>query len=187
MTWFAHASQRGSPNRQPGERHTQRSPGPVPSRCGGVTANQFENHVASHSDTARGFPQQLQSSAALPCRAHLQRWVWPMSNLGPGRRRSFPVAAVRVRRGYVSCSQRTRGRYRKRGRLNARLCRALHVCAAVGSGRTAGSNGPAKPLNISRLRSAVLCGQRLMKSPASVRRQTNQCSCSSIRFSRGDA
>jgi hypothetical protein len=49
MTWFAHASQRGSQTifragvrRQPGERHTQcvRSPGPVPSRCGGATAKQ---------------------------------------------------------------------------------------------------------------------------------------------------
>lgn len=96
------------------------------------------------------------------------------------------ASCVRGCRG-TSCVLCTRGRSRKRRKSNARLCRAMHICAAVSSEGIARSNGQLRRRKILRWRSAALCGLLLMKSQANARRQTNQCWFSSIESLRGDA
>jgi hypothetical protein len=133
----AHATIRGGPGR-PGERHTQcvRSPGPVPSRCGGVTAN------------------QIQSSRGVLGTDWLVSTANEVAGVASCPRETFPVAAVRVRRGYVSCSQRTRGRYRRREKPSAGYGRALPIASVLlNSALFARCCGPSRrPLTLRRLR-----------------------------------
>jgi hypothetical protein len=148
----AHATIRGGPG-QPGERHTQcvRSPGPVPSSCAaGTTANQIQS--------SREGRNSLPSRQAF---GSFRRWPVvgyatdeEMRGSASRSREAFPVAAVRVRRGYVSCSQRTRGRYRKRGKPSAGYGRALPKSAVLlNSALFARCCGPSRrPLTSRRLR-----------------------------------
>jgi len=82
-----------------------------------------------------------------------------------------------------SCSLHTRPASASKPKSNARLFRAMHICAPANSASIARSYGRRKLPSSLRLRSVVRSGQQLTSFPASARHQTNQCWSSSTQSS----
>jgi hypothetical protein len=141
----------------------------------------YRTRLSAHA-TIRGGPGQ-------PGERHTQcvRSPGPVPSSCAAVTTAVHVCGSKCVRGYVSCREFYRSEYRKPGRSNARLCRALHECAVLYSGASASLFGRSKQPRAWRRRSDARCERRPMNSLASVRRQTNPCCSSSIRFSRGEA
>ncbi len=96
------------------------------------------------------------------------------------------VASLRAGREN-SCSLCTRNAPQKRGKSNARSCRAMHVCAVLCSAGFARPSGQSRPRKNLLPGSAARCERPPTKFPANVIRQRNRCSPSSTRSRRNGA